>query len=559
MTVNVLRLDNRDVVITGTGYTPEGELFVNGAAVDARQDPRLAAALRICALAGRADVTKRNGLWTAVGDPTEAALAVLARKAGFTRRALLQEWPHTGEVPFTSERMFMASFHRGPGGLVAFVKGAPRRIVQLSSHMLTADGPREIGEADRSVLLNLNRELAGRGLRVLALALKDVGGVHEDELDGLTWVGFVGMSDPVAPGVKDTISAFHAARIRVVMLTGDQLRTAERIGQELGLLLPGQVILNGSDVDRLSDEALQEAVVGAAGYSRVSPETKLRIVGAYRQRGEIVAMLGDGVNDAAALRQADIGVAMGSRGTDMAKEAADLILQDDRFPTIAVAVEQGRVVFENIRKFVFYLFSCNLAEILVLLGAGLAGLPVPLLPLQILWLNLLTDTLPALALAVEPGDPGIMRRPPRHPREAILTRQVGRATVAYAALISLITLGAFGWGLAASGNTAHARTMAFMTLGFAQIFHLGNARSGRPVLSPANVVSNPYALLALGLTTALQVLAVEFQPLAHILRTHALDTDDWLVLGGLAMLPAVLGQVVKLVTATDEASTEQRS
>ncbi|HEY3116789.1 MAG TPA: HAD-IC family P-type ATPase, partial [Chloroflexota bacterium] len=349
MTVNVVRLDQDEVAVTGTGYAPHGEFLVHGSRIDPLDNPPLGVALRICTLAGRGDVTMSRGVWTALGDPTETALAVLARKAGLSRASLIMEWPEVGEVPFTSERMFMATFHRSPTGLLACVKGAPRRIVQLSTRILTAKGPQEMADAERGRLLALNQELAGRGLRVLALGQKEVAGVGEGELPGLTWVGFVGMTDPPAPGVKDTIATFQAAGIRIVMLTGDQRLTAERVAKDLGLLGQGDVVMDGSEVDRLSDDALREAIARTAGYSRVSPEAKLRIVGGYQARGEIVAMFGDGVNDAAALRKADVGVAMGARGTDMAKEAADLILEDDRFPTIAAAIEQGRVVFDNIR------------------------------------------------------------------------------------------------------------------------------------------------------------------------------------------------------------------
>ena len=550
MMVTVIRLDDLEASVSGNGYLPEGALTVNGARIDPLADARLAALLRIGALANRGDVALVDGAWTAVGDPTEAALQVLARKAGVERASLGADWPEVGEVPFTSERMLMATFHQTPNGLVALVKGAPRRILQLSSRILARDGLKNLNEPRRQELLDLNGELAARGLRVLALALKEPTAASESEVGDLTWVGFVGMSDPPAPGVKDTISVFREAGIRVVMLTGDQRLTAERVARDLGLLNADQKILDGPEIDRLSDSDLREAVSRVAGYSRVSPEGKLRIVQAFQTRGEIVAMLGDGVNDVAALRKADIGVAMGRRGTDMAKEASDLILEDDRFPTIGAAVEEGRVIFGNVRKFVFYLFSCNLAEIMVLLGAGVAGLTAPLLPLQILWLNLVTDTGPALALAVEPGEPGVMTQPPRDPREAILSPRLTRSILGYAALISLVTLAAFGWGLAGHPETpAHATTLAFMTLAYAQIFHLGNARSALPVMSPARALSNPYALGAVAVAVALQTLTVEWAPLRLVLHLSPLGAADWLVVMALALSPAVVGQLLKAIGA----------
>jgi Ca2+-transporting ATPase len=551
MTAAVVRLPEREVAVSGTGYTPTGEFLIGATRIDPLEDPSLQLAIRICALTARTDASLTGGRWSAVGDPTEVALAVLARKAGLTRDRATAEWPEVGELPFTSERMLMATLNRSHSGTTACVKGAPRRLLARSTRVLTRNGARDMTDQDRDLLLNQNRELAGRGLRVLALAIKDaVGAVDDSELHGLTWVGLVGLTDPPAAGVKETIAAFHTAGIRVIMLTGDQRLTAERIAHDLGLLEAGEEVRDGAEVERIPDQRLEETIVRAAAFSRVSPELKLRIVKAYQGRGEIVAMFGDGVNDAAALRQADIGVAMGARGTDMAKEAADLILEDDRFPTIAAAIEQGRVVFDNIRKFVFYLFSCNLAEILVLLGAGLAGLPPALLPLQILWLNLLTDTVPALALAVEPAESGIMRQPPRNPQEAILSSRVARATVGYALLISASTLIAFALGLALTPeDPTHARTLAFMTLAFAQIFHLGNARSALPVVRPLSAVSNPYALAAVALTAGLQIMAVEFQPLAAVLETHPLGGEDWLLIGGLALVPAVVGQTIKLIAA----------
>jgi Ca2+-transporting ATPase len=327
------------------------------------------------------------------------------------------------------------------------------------------------------------------------------------------------------------------------MLTGDQRLTAEAIGRDLGLLAPDATAMNGADLDALSDEQRAGVIARQTAFSRISPEHKLTVVRALQRGGEIVAMFGDGVNDAAALKQADVGVAMGVRGTDAAKQSAAIVLQDDRFETIASAVEEGRVIFDNIRKFVFYLFSCNVAEVLVLVGAGVVGLPLPLLPLQLLWLNLVTDTFPALALAMEPADADVMDRPPRRPDEALLSRAFLSRIFAYAALITASTLGAFLWGLDTAPD--RAVTMAFMTLAFAQTLHLGNARGDSAVLRPARALANPYAIGAVVVTIGLQLLAFWFAPLAALLRLTALDGPQWTVVVVAGLLPAVVGQIVK--------------
>jgi Ca2+-transporting ATPase len=523
MTAMVLRLADREVSL---GAESDGV------------DPRLPVALRIAALANEGSLSRRDGGWKAHGDPTDTALLLAAAKAGVDRERLLVESPRHGELPFSSERMLAASWHHTGTGLSLYVKGAPRRILELSERVLVADGARPLAPESREALLETNRELAARGLRVLALAMKEDAGGTESDLQGLTWVAFVGLSDPPAPGVRETIDVFAGAGIRTVMITGDQQRTAEAVARELGLLRAGDRVLDGRELDPMSDETLGGVVDRVAAYSRASPEAKLRIVSAHQSRGAIVAMLGDGVNDAAALRQADIGVAMGIRGTDMAKEAADLILEDDRFPTIGAAIEEGRVIFDNLRKFVFYLFSCNLAEILVLLGVGIVGPGAPLFPLQILWLNLITDTFPALALAVEPGEPGVMRQPPRNPREAILSAEMLRSIATYAALIAAVTVAAF-----AVGGT----TCAFMTLALAQILHLGNARSAGPVLSPRSALANRAAVAAVVLAIGLQLLAALLAPLARVLRVTPLTGRDWALVLVLGATPAIVGQVAKAV------------
>ncbi|MGH7499392.1 MAG: cation-translocating P-type ATPase [Gemmatimonadales bacterium] len=552
MTVTVIRLPEREVSVSGSGYAPEGEFSVSGRLVDPARDASLRLALRIAALASRGDVVAAAGTWKAQGDPTEAALVSAARKAGLDRMLLLEEWPEIAEVPFSSERMLMATYHRTPTGIVCLVKGAPGRVLEMVERVCTAEGTRLFARGEREQLLQVNRELAMRGLRVIALAMKQAEGVTPGDLSGLTWVGFAGLKDPPAPGVAETIGTFRGAGIRTVMITGDQQLTAESIGRELGLMGETERAVDGHEVDRMSDLDLREVVGRTAAFSRVSPASKLRIVAAHQARGEVVAMLGDGVNDAAALRKADIGVAMGRGGTDLAKEAADMILEDDRFATIAAAVEEGRVIFDNVRKFVFYLFSCNLAEILVMLGAGLAGGPLPLRPIQILWLNLLTDTLPALSLAVEPGEHLVMRGPPRDPRAGILTKPMLHATAGYAALIAVCALGAYVWSLHfGTPSYGRATTMTFMTLALAQILHLGNARSEGPVTAPHRALANQAAVAAVLITLLLQVAPVPW--FAQLLGLVPLTVQEWIVVIGLALIPALTGQTLKAIAHHESA------
>ena len=541
-TVTTLWVGDRRIDVSGIGYAPEGTFTENGRAISVEDEPAIQAALKVAALANRADVNRDAHTWVVRGDPTEAALLVAARKAGLERAQLVAELPEAGELPFSSERRMMATFHRAPNGeLWAYVKGGPLRILELSA----------LNEQQQKTWRERNEELAARGLRVLALAFGKVAEPTEHALNGLTFVGLAGMIDPAAPGVKETIRVFRDAGIRTVMITGDQQLTAQTIARDLGMLAADEEVLAGKDLIDLSESELTDRVQRVGAFSRISPEDKLRIVSAYRSRGDIVAMLGDGVNDAAALKQADVGVAMGKRGTDVAKEAAAVVLQDDRFQTIGAAIEEGRVIFDNIRKFVFYLFSCNLAEVFVLVGASLVGAPMPLLPIQILWLNLVTDTFPALALALEPAEPEIMRRGPRDPHDAILSVRFLRTITFYALLITAATLGAFAWALSTDTSApGRAVTITFMTLAFAQAFHLGNARSKGPVVPPyRGSINNHYAIGAVLLVVMLQLLTIYVAPLARVLETHALRWQDWLAVLGFAAIPAMVGQMVKVVIA----------
>lgn len=560
MTVTRVWAGGREYTVTGAGYAPEGVILYGPEEVRPGDGDPLAAMLRIGALANRADVVAGEGSWRVHGDPTEAALLVLALKGGMDRAALLRASPEVGEVPFSSERMWMATFHggyegtghdgtgtdrRALAGVEALAKGAPAMIVSRCTQVLMDGGPAPLGAERRRAVLAWNEAAAAHGLRVLALAFRcGLDGVGETEVDGLVLAGLVGMMDPPAAEVQDTIARLREAGLRTVMITGDQRPTAVAVARELGLLRPGDDALEGAEIDRLDDAKLQARAERVGVYSRVSPEAKLRIVTALRSGGQVVAMLGDGVNDAAALKRADIGVAMGIRGTDMAREAAGIVLQDDRFPTVAAAVEEGRIVFDNIRKFVFYLFSCNAAEVLVLLMAGAAGLPLPLLPLQILWMNIVTDTFPALALAVEPGEKDVMRRPPRDPHAAILSRGFLLGVGFYGSMMTAVTLAAFLWGLR-GGDAVLATTLSFTTLSLAQIFHLGNARSRGAVLGLRAATANAFALGAVVLTVGLQLLALYLPPLQRLLGLVPLGAPEWMVVLPLAAAPAAVGQALK--------------
>lgn len=522
-------------------WTADREYVLDEPHGDGR-DQRLQHALEVAILASRPQPSVRSP--KASGDPVESALAQAAAGIGLDRERLVAAQPLAGVVPFSSERRFMASVHRAQSGLVAYVKGAPIHVLALSDHLLTGPGEVRLDLAGKRRLLAVNRAMAAEGLHVLALARGQVGHSGEPAIRRLTFVGFAGLLDPPAPGVRETIDRLRAAGLRTIMLTGDQRATAIAVGRRLGLLTSDQEVLDGREVQRLSHDELRDRLDATRVFSRITPDAKLAIVGALQERGEIVAMLGDGVNDAAALKKADVGVAMGIRGSDVAKQAASIVLRDDRFETVAAAVEEGRVIYDNIRKFVFYLFSCNLAEILVLLVLGLLGLP-PLLPLQILWLNLVTDTFPALALALEPADPDVMRRPPRDPQEALLSRRFLLTMTAYALLIAASTIGA---SLVIDDPTGpRVVTVAFVTLALAEVFHLGNARRADPVIGPRSATANPYALGALLFTTALQCGIMFWPPAMRLLHLAPLTGRDWVIIGVSAAATAVIGQATKLV------------
>ncbi len=429
MTVRNLYMDERLVHITGSGYDPRGDFHSADHERLSLTNPVLHTAARISLLCNDASLKEDGEKWLLRGDPTEGALLTLGLKAGLDYGRLLQEYPRVAEIPFDSERKRMSTLHQDRSGLLLCLKGAPESLLPFCSRRLTAQGEKPFTESHRKAILVENSHLAGSALRVLGLAYRHLSELPEltsaSEETDLVWVALVGMMDPPRPEAREAVALCHRAGINVIMVTGDHPETAAAIGHDLGLSKKTgnpQVVLTGREISQLNDRELAAVLTHTNVFARVAPEHKLRLVEVLKSKGEIVAMTGDGVNDAPALKRADIGVAMGITGTEVTKETADMILADDNFATLVAAVEEGRAIFDNIKKYLVFLLSCNFAEIIILTGAFALGLPMPLIALQILWVNLTTDGLPALALGVDPKAPDIMSRPPRPPDEGVFNR-----------------------------------------------------------------------------------------------------------------------------------------
>jgi Ca2+-transporting ATPase len=520
MTVTSLRFGGRRITVGGGGRSAEGS-FVDeaGRIVAPLADPHLTLLLTAAALCNDAGLRAAPDGLHLHGDPTESALLVAAVKAGLDPAELGRAWPRRREIPFDPATRMMATFHVMPGaGPVLLAKGAPSVIVERATLHHTAAGPVALTDEDRVRLLEDNRAMAGEGLRVLAFAWRPVGAIEDATEAELTFLGFAGLVDPVRAGVADAIAACREAGIRTIMLTGDQQLTALTVGRQLGL----------------EPETIR---------SRVSPEGKLELVAELQSRGEIVAMTGDGVNDAPALVRADIGVAMGRHGTDVARESADLVLTDDNFATIVEAVKEGRVIYANLRKVIRFLFSCNLSEILTIFVAILLGYPTPLLPLQILWVNLVTDILPATALIRDPADDDVMQRPPRDPAEALVTWRSGARILGEGALLAAGVLSTYFWTVWQEGTGASAGTMAFMALVLIHPFQAMSCRSER--LNWWQLRLNPWIPLSLLALFALQWLATAWGPLVRLLGTRSLTGSDWLVLALGVLWPVALLEAIK--------------
>jgi Ca2+-transporting ATPase len=595
MTVTRLWVDGTMLEVTGQGYDPVGQFRIDGQAVDLLHQPGAATALWAAVLANDAALERAGeghaSRFRVVGDPTESALIVAAVKGGADQDRLGRAYPRIDEIPFDSTRKRMTTLHRvvEPSAadsspfvdatqhewVVSATKGAPDIVVGLCTHMQRMDDVRApLTPEMRQQILDANSRMSEQALRVLAVAYRVdrelPGEVSAETVErDLTFVGLFGMIDPGRAEVPPAIDRARRAGIRTVMITGDFANTARAIAEQIGLLRPGGQVLTGADLAALDDASLVREVARTDVYARVSPEHKVRIVDALKSNGEIVAMTGDGVNDAPALKRADIGVAMGITGTDVAKETADMVLTDDNYASIVAAVEQGRVIYSNIRKFVFFLLSSNVAEILIVLLATLAGLPSPLTAIQLLWLNLVSDGAPALALAMEKADPDVMDRPPRPKKEpiihgpmllGILVQAVAQTSAVFAAfgvglfwhlehalpagVNPLLGLLQYNWRGAAT-DVQIAETMAFVTLCLCELLRAFTVRSERLSIFQIGPFSNRFMLAAVLFSVFLLLLAVFVPFLQPIFNTHALSLKEWQVVIGLALIPAVCEEITK--------------
>ena len=572
MTVRAVVTASGRVMLSGTGYAPAGEVAQEGALpVDGPLRIELERALAVADCANNASVQERDGRWTAEGDPTEAALIVAATKAGLDGHALAQRFERVGELPFSSERKLMSTLHRDAdteGRVLLFTKGAPDVLLARCTLELVGEGTRPLAETRRRAILAINDSLADGALRTLAVAYRASldGTLTPDSLDAdverdLVFAGLIGMIDPPRGEAREAVARARAAGIRPVVISGDHPRTAAVIARELGIGA-GDRVVTGSELERMSAAALDQIVADVSVYARVNPEHKLRIVEALQRRGSIVAMTGDGVNDAPALKTADIGVAMGISGTDVSKQAADMVLADDNFATIVAAVEEGRSIFSNIRKFLRYLLSSNIGEVMTMffgvllapvIGLDLHGdvVVLPLLATQLLWINLVTDGAPALALGLDPPDARSMQHPPRPRSERVITARMWEGIVFVGLVMAAGTLYVMdaslpGGLVAGAGTLRYAQTRAFTTLIFFQLFNVFNARSDRHSAFD-DVFSNRWLWAAVILSIALQCVVLYAPFMQRAFSTQPLSGRDWLVCGAVASSVLWLREAEKLL------------
>jgi Ca2+-transporting ATPase len=529
MTARKIFVAGETLDVSGVGYEPHGRFSRHN--VQITPPELLITLLRGAVLASDASLVEAEGKWEIKGDPTEGALVVAAAKAGLNKAELERQFPRVQEIPFTSETKRMTTLHRVDNSTIAYAKGAPEIILAACTRQLTSQGEALLDETDGIQILEAAHQMAEEALRVLAVASKAGTTLEQAEHD-MTFLGLIGMIDPPRPEVKEAVRRCEEAGIKPVMITGDHPITARAVGQELGLL-KGGLVITGPELENIGEEEFNQKVEQIDIYARVSPVHKLRVVTALQDKGHIVAMTGDGVNDAPALKKADIGIAMGITGTDVSKEAAEMTLTDDNFASIVAAVEEGRAIFGNIKKYLMYLLSANIGEIGLMAGSSLLGLPLPLSAVQLLYVNLATDGLPALALAVDPPETDLMQRQPRDPRTSIFTRPVITLMLAGGIWSTIINLGLFAWAWNSGRSHAEAMTMTFVSLVLIEFFKAYNFRSDR-----RSVLYRPFANRWLNLAILwelLLLLAIIYTPFLQIpFGTFSLPVIDWAIIAALA-------------------------
>jgi magnesium-transporting ATPase (P-type) len=544
MTVKVIYDGEHVFELTGSGYEPRGEILHEWVPVAEREPKHLFMCLRVGMLCNESSLYFENGEWKVSGDPTEGALIAAAMKGGFDPEEEKKSYPQSAILPFESDRGYMATLHEFRGKKIILVKGALEKVLELCTTCAATDGIRT-----REILATANR-FAREGMRVLAMAYKeappDLRGIRHEDVEGdLTLAGIQGMIDPPRPEVIEAIQGCKRAGIRVVMITGDHPTTAEAIGRMIGIGRENAPVLTGREVEALTDEELFSKVRDISVYARVAPHHKLRITQQLQRQGEVVAVTGDGVNDAPALKAAHIGVAMGKKGTDVAKEAADMVIADDNFATIFHAVEEGRIVFDNIRKVIFFLIPTGVAAIVSIIGAILFGLPIPYTPSQLLWINLVTNGFQVIALIFEPGEKQVATRPPRNPQEGIMSRVLVERTILVGLLISAGVIYNFVDVLRMGASLEKARTVAVTTMVFFQFFQSVNSRSETESIFGLSPFGNPLLSYGLGASLLAHLASIYLPPLQWIFHTEPLTGMDWLKIATISLTVIVAVEIDK--------------
>jgi P-type Ca2+ transporter type 2C len=564
MVVQAVNILNNTLRVSGDGYSPEGEFQTTDGSMLPGGQSELRSLMMACVLCNDSVLQKEEGEWAILGDPTEGALLAVAGKAGLQKDEQTFKFPRVSEFPFSSERKRMSVIVQdrdsGQSSWQMFTKGSPELTLERCTHVQSDRQTQALTPELRQRILNENNQLASQGLRVLGFAQKSLNALpaersEEQSEQGLTWLGLVGMLDAPRPEVRTAVAKCREAGIRPVMITGDHQLTAQAIAQDLGIAHVGDRCLTGQQLQVMSKADLEASVADVSVYARVSPEHKLRIVQALQHQGHVVAMTGDGVNDAPALKQSDIGVAMGITGTDVSKEASDMVLLDDNFATIVSAVEEGRVVYSNIRRFIRYILGSNIGEVITIAAAPLLGLGgVPLSPLQILWMNLVTDGLPALALAVEPGRAIVMQQSPKDPNENIFARGLGLYMIRIGLVLAIVSIGLMVWAYDYTPKHTEGgldpdrwKTMVFTTLCLAQMGHALAIRSSSKLFIQLNPFSNPYLLGSVVVTSILQLVLIYVEPLQNFFGTHAISIPELGVCIGASALIFVWIEMEKLV------------